>query len=134
MTAEDTAAETTPAREWTAGEILELAAASTAPPEPAWVPAYLDCPQLHAYLAQRLPELRHASAETVPNVETVHVWLHPTTGSWVQLTDTARPPTTLRRGGPRRLLYEQLICAICDWYHDIRPYFGPRVQSDPARH
>jgi hypothetical protein len=124
MTTEDTVA----AREWTAGEILELAAASTTPPEPAWVPDYLNCPQLHAYLAERFPKLRYASAETLPNRQTVHVWLDLNTGSWVQLTDTTRPPTTLRRGGPRRLLYEQLICAICDWYHDIRPYLDPRVQ------
>jgi hypothetical protein len=121
------------AHEWTAAEILELATASTAQPEPAWVPDYLDWPQLHAYLAEQFPELRYASTQTVPNVATAHIWLDPATGSWVQLTDPARPPTTIRRGGPRRLLYEQLICTICAWHHDVRPYLDSTTRSDAVR-
>lgn len=128
----DVAFATAPTPEWSEAEILACVAASTVKPDSAWVPDHLDRPQLRAYLAKRFPELRYASTETEPDVERVHVWLDPATGSWVQMTENLRWGSTIRSDGPRTLLYEELVCAIGDWNREGRPGFDRDVRPGRA--
>ncbi|UJW28667.1 hypothetical protein L3Q67_25720 [Saccharothrix sp. AJ9571] len=100
---------------WSAAAILAFAAAATATAHRVHVPACLDSPPLHDYLARRFPELQYASAVIEPDMETRHVWLDPASCSWTEITLRDGMNSAMRGSGPRMLLYDELISAADAW-------------------